>query len=98
MVPRRLVDVSKRDIGIELFGRHLAAPFLIGPTGLNAAPWPKGDMLLARAAERAGLPFVLATASNANGLLMAPELSGRWQLRAVCGAVAIGASRVTTLD
>src|SRR5260370_2669949 len=66
LTPRRLVDVSKRDTGIELFGRHQAAPFMIGPTGLNAALWPKGDILLARAAERAGVPFVLATASNAS--------------------------------
>ena len=66
VMPRRLVDVSKRDTGIELFGRHQAAPFMIGPTGLNAALWPKGDILLARAAERAGIPFVLATASNAS--------------------------------
>jgi len=65
-MPRRLIDVSKRDTGIELFGRHQAAPFMIGPTGLNGALWPKGDILLARAAERAGIPFVLATASNAS--------------------------------
>jgi len=39
---------------------------MIGPTGLNGALWPKGDILLARAAERAGIPFVLSTASNAS--------------------------------
>jgi (S)-mandelate dehydrogenase len=39
---------------------------LIGPTGLNGALWPKGDILLARAAGRAGIPFVLSTASNAS--------------------------------
>jgi (S)-mandelate dehydrogenase len=66
LMPRRLVDVSKRDTSIELFGRHQAAPFMIGPTGLNAALWPKGDILLARAAEKAGIPFVLSTASNAS--------------------------------
>jgi (S)-mandelate dehydrogenase len=66
LTPRRLVDVSKRDTGIELFGRHHAAPFMIGPTGLNAALWPKGDILLARAAEKARIPFVLSTASNAS--------------------------------
>jgi (S)-mandelate dehydrogenase len=65
LIPRRLVDVSKRDTGIELFGRHQAAPFMIGPTGLNGALWPTGDILLARAAEKAGIPFVLSTASNA---------------------------------
>jgi (S)-mandelate dehydrogenase len=66
LMPRRLVDVDKRDTGIELLGRHQAAPFMIGPTGLNGALWPKGDFLLARAAERAGIPFVLSTASNAS--------------------------------
>src|SRR5260370_17250578 len=66
LMPRRLVDVSKRDTAIELFGRHQAAPFIIGPTGLNAALWPKGDILLARAAEKAGIPFVPSTASNAS--------------------------------
>ena len=66
LMPRRLVDVSKRDIGIDLFGRHQAAPFMIGPTGLNGALWPKGDILLASAAEKAGIPFVLSTASNAS--------------------------------
>jgi (S)-mandelate dehydrogenase len=66
LMPRRLVDVSKRDTGIEVFGRHQAAPFIIAPTGLNNALWPKGDILLARAAEKAGIPFVLSTASNAS--------------------------------
>jgi (S)-mandelate dehydrogenase len=66
LMPRRLVDVSGRDSGIELFGRHQSAPFMIGPTGLNGALWPKGDILLARAAGRAGIPFVLSTASNAS--------------------------------
>src|SRR6201993_4194375 len=66
LMPRRLVDVSKRDSGIELFGRHQSAPFMIAPTGLNNALWPKGDLLLARAAGRGGIPFVLSTASNAS--------------------------------
>lgn len=64
LMPSRLRDVSKRDLGIELFGRHLESPFLIGPTGLNGAFWPKGDLLLARAAARAGVPFTLSTPSQ----------------------------------
>jgi (S)-mandelate dehydrogenase len=36
---------------------------MIGPTGLNGALWPKGDILLAHAAERVGIPLVLSTAS-----------------------------------
>jgi (S)-mandelate dehydrogenase len=40
-------------------------PLVIAPTGLNGALWPDGDVLLARAAARAGIPFALSTASNA---------------------------------
>lgn len=64
--PRRLVDVSQRSMGTELFGRQLKAPLLIGPTGLNGVLWPKGDLELARAAGKFGLPFVLSTASSAS--------------------------------
>ena len=56
-MPHRLVDVSRRDMSIDLFGRRQTAPMLIAPTGLNGALWPKGDILLARAAEKAGIPF-----------------------------------------
>src|SRR5260370_3659961 len=79
LMPRRLVDVSKRDTGIELFGRHQAAPFMVGPTGLNSALWPRGDILLARAAENAEIPFVLSTASNASiEEVAAPSKVGLW--------------------
>jgi (S)-mandelate dehydrogenase len=64
LVPKRLRDVSQRHLGIELFGRQLAAPFLIGPTGLNGALWPQGDLLLARAAAQTGVPFTLSTAAQ----------------------------------
>jgi (S)-mandelate dehydrogenase len=66
LMPCRLVDVSKRDTGLELCGRHQAAPFMVGHTGLNSALSPKGEILLARAAEKAQIPFVLSTASNAS--------------------------------
>src|SRR5258708_10993595 len=52
LMPRRLVDLSKRDTGIELFGRLQPAPFIIHPTRLNAALLPKGDVLLAAPPER----------------------------------------------
>src|SRR5882724_5013012 len=52
--PWRLRNVDKRDQRIELFGRQQSAPFLIGPTGLNGAFRPEGDVLLAKAAARAG--------------------------------------------
>ncbi|NBA93634.1 alpha-hydroxy-acid oxidizing protein [Pseudomonas sp. R5(2019)] len=62
--PKRLIDVSQRELATPLFGKPQAMPLLIGPTGLNGALWPEGDLALARAAARAGIPFVLSTASN----------------------------------
>ncbi|MFM0207567.1 alpha-hydroxy-acid oxidizing protein [Paraburkholderia sediminicola] len=62
--PRRLIDVSRRDQSTTLFGSQLPAPLVIAPTGLNGAFWPRGDLALARAAHKAGIPFALSTASN----------------------------------
>jgi (S)-mandelate dehydrogenase len=62
--PRRLVDVSRRDIRTSLFGKPLSAPLVIAPTGLNGILWPDGDLALARAAGKFGIPFTLSTAST----------------------------------
>ncbi|WP_416414252.1 alpha-hydroxy-acid oxidizing protein [Pantoea sp. App145] len=62
--PHRLIDVSKRDITQKIFGKKWDAPFAIAPTGLNGALWPKGDLILAKAAAKANIPFMLSTASN----------------------------------
>jgi (S)-mandelate dehydrogenase len=60
----RLVDVGTRDSSIELFGKRYPLPMIIGPTRLNGVLHPSGDVALARAAARAGIPFCLSTAST----------------------------------
>lgn len=62
--PKRLIDVSKRDLSTRIMGKKYSLPLLIGPTGLNGSLWPDGDLALAKAAARADIPFVLSTASN----------------------------------
>lgn len=62
--PKRLVDVSQRSLNTQVLGKLQSMPLLIGPTGLNGALWPNGDLALAKAAGKAGIPFVLSTASN----------------------------------
>lgn len=64
LAPHRLVDVSKRDLSTTLFGRQVSMPLVIAPTGLNGIFRHEGDLKLARAAEQAGIPFALSTASN----------------------------------
>lgn len=58
-----LVDVSKRDQSRELFGQRYRAPFGIAPMGLCALFAFDGDVVMARAAEAAGVPYVLSGAS-----------------------------------
>lgn len=63
LVPRVLVDVSRRTQEVELFGRRWAAPFGIAPMGLSALSYYRGDLVLARAAQAAGIPMVLSGSS-----------------------------------
>lgn len=65
LVPRYLVDVSKRDQSTELLGRRYASPFGISPTGLAGLFRPEADTILAEAAKAANIPFLLSSASNA---------------------------------
>jgi (S)-mandelate dehydrogenase len=58
------VDIGARSQQTDLFGKTLSMPVIIGPTGLAGAAWPKGDVALARAAGRAGIPFVMSTAAT----------------------------------
>lgn len=62
--PRVLTEVSTVDAGVDLLGQHLAMPAVVGPTGLNGLYYPRAEEALAAAAHRAGLPFVLSTAST----------------------------------
>lgn len=57
---RFLVDLGDRDMGTEIFGKRLALPLGIAPTGINGLCWHDADAALARAARDAGIPFTLA--------------------------------------
>jgi isopentenyl diphosphate isomerase/L-lactate dehydrogenase-like FMN-dependent dehydrogenase len=58
-----LVDVSSRSTQTELFGRPMAMPLAIAPTGVAGLTWYQGELELARAAQGFGVPFTLATPS-----------------------------------
>jgi L-lactate dehydrogenase (cytochrome) len=62
-VPRVLRDVSGRDQRVDLFGVEYASPFGIAPMGLAALTAFDGDRVLARAAAKAGIPFILSATS-----------------------------------
>jgi (S)-mandelate dehydrogenase len=62
--PRALVDVSRRSQGVSLFGSEARLPLAIAPTGLNGLFWRRADVLLARAAASAGVPFAQSAMST----------------------------------
>jgi isopentenyl diphosphate isomerase/L-lactate dehydrogenase-like FMN-dependent dehydrogenase len=62
-VPHQLVDTSRRSQEVTLFGKRHKMPVAIAPTGSAGLAWYEGEIELARAAARAGIPFTLATGS-----------------------------------
>ncbi|MCA1187373.1 MULTISPECIES: alpha-hydroxy-acid oxidizing protein [unclassified Saccharopolyspora] len=60
IVPRTLRDVSRRDLGVELFGRRIPAPVLFAPVGAVELVHPEADLAVARAAAELGLPYVFS--------------------------------------
>ncbi|MGH6717735.1 MAG: alpha-hydroxy acid oxidase [Alphaproteobacteria bacterium] len=65
LVPRYLVDVSAAATTTVLFGRTYGCPFGIAPTGYPGLFRPGGDLLLARAAAAANVPFIMSGAATA---------------------------------
>src|SRR5579859_4502405 len=64
LVPQTLVDTSSRHLKVGILGLPAAAPLVIAPTGLNGMLHADGDLGLARAAARWGIPFTLSTMST----------------------------------
>jgi L-lactate dehydrogenase (cytochrome) len=62
--PRVLRGVSKVDTSATLLGQPLAYPLVLAPTGFTRIADPHGELAVARAAERAGLPYTLSTMST----------------------------------
>jgi (S)-mandelate dehydrogenase len=76
LLPKVLVDVAEVDTKTELFGSPIGLPLAIGPTGGIGAGRPGADLMLARAAKAAGIPFTLATPATAS-IEAAAEVGGR---------------------
>ncbi len=62
--PRRLNDVSKVDMSIELFGAKYDSPIFVCPTGGNKFFHPDGEVAVAKAARVGNHLQILSTSSN----------------------------------
>jgi isopentenyl diphosphate isomerase/L-lactate dehydrogenase-like FMN-dependent dehydrogenase len=63
LVPRAFADVTRREQTTSLFGRTYASPFGISPTGIAGIFRHDAELMLARAASEARVPFVMSGAS-----------------------------------
>ncbi|MEN9451085.1 MAG: alpha-hydroxy-acid oxidizing enzyme [Pseudomonadota bacterium] len=66
LLPDYLVDVSQLSLHRTLLGRRYNMPLGMAPTGLASFARHGADLMLARAANHAGVPFVLSGAGTAS--------------------------------
>ena len=59
--PRVLRDVSEVDTSTTLLGQPVPLPLALSPTGFTRIADPQGELAVARAAARAGVPYSLST-------------------------------------
>ena len=60
--PRMLVDVSKLDLSLDLFGVRIDMPILVAPTAGHQQAHPQGELATIRAAG--SLKTIMAISSN----------------------------------
>ncbi|QEC53526.1 L-lactate dehydrogenase (cytochrome) [Anseongella ginsenosidimutans] len=64
--PQYLKDFNDVNMRTTLFGREYDAPFGISPIGLQGLMWPNAPEILAKAALRHNVPFILSTVSTSS--------------------------------
>jgi L-lactate dehydrogenase (cytochrome) len=65
LVPRYGVTPKLPPVDVALFGRRYAAPIGVAPMGAVGVVWPGADKALAKAAQRARVPYTLSTFGGA---------------------------------
>ncbi|WP_428486368.1 alpha-hydroxy acid oxidase [Rhodopila sp.] len=78
LVTRVLTDVEHRSQATTLFGRTYASPFGIAPMGASAVVAYDADNVMARAAAKARIPFILSANSIIPMEEVAQQYPGAW--------------------
>jgi isopentenyl diphosphate isomerase/L-lactate dehydrogenase-like FMN-dependent dehydrogenase len=65
IVPRYGIMPALPPVDVKLFGRSYAAPIGIAPISGPSLVWPGADLLMAKAAQRACVPYTLSVAGGA---------------------------------
>ncbi len=77
LLPKVLVNVSKIDTAVDIWGKPSSLPLAIAPTGGISAGRRGAELMLARAARAVGVPFTLATPAAYTIERVADEAGGR---------------------
>lgn len=64
MKPRILVDVSKLDTRVTLFGQEFPFPIILAPTGGQKFVHPEGEIAAARGAAAASATYVISSSAS----------------------------------
>ncbi|MFC4296513.1 MAG: FMN-dependent L-lactate dehydrogenase LldD [Castellaniella sp.] len=72
---RVLNDMSQLDLSTRLFGETLSMPVALAPVGLTGMYARRGEVQVARAADRKGIPYTMSTVSVCPIEEVAPEIS-----------------------
>jgi 4-hydroxymandelate oxidase len=78
LLPKALVDVSRIDTGVELFGRRLAHPILIAPTAAHRNYHPDAEAATRRGATDAEALAVMSSLGSSPVDALGDAASGPW--------------------
>ena len=84
LLPKVLVNVAQVDTQVEIFGKPSSLPMAIAPTGGISAGRFGAELMLARAAKAAGVPFTMATPAAFSIERVAEEVGGRLWYQLYC--------------
>jgi len=66
LFPKYLDKFNQSNLKTELFGKTYDAPFGVSPVGLQGLMWPNSAEILAEAAVKHNIPFILSTVTTAS--------------------------------
>ena len=66
LIPQYLRNFNGASLKTKLFGIEYDAPFGIAPVGLQGLMWPNSPEILAKAAHKYNIPFILSTVTTIN--------------------------------
>tara|TARA_B100000768_G_C11265123_1_gene370673 strand:- start:407 stop:1558 length:1152 start_codon:yes stop_codon:yes gene_type:complete len=66
LIPQYLRNFNGASLKTKLFGIEYDAPFGIAPVGLQGLMWPNSPEILAKAAHKYNIPFILSTVTTTN--------------------------------